>query len=125
MIVAITGLMGAGLGLSIGGSLQVYQGKGTSSDLLHWKVGSGLVVAVWATEVVWAIFSLLPSQCKKDAPGFKDGTKVCILAWRELYSMSANICHFVSLCMVLSVLSSSPVFVLSTISSGFVHRERT
>ncbi|BAE64627.1 unnamed protein product [Aspergillus oryzae RIB40] len=76
VIVAITGLMGAGLGLSIGGSLQVYQGKGTSSDLLHWKVGSGLVVAVWETEVVWAIFSLLPSQCKKDAPGFKDGTKL-------------------------------------------------
>ncbi|KAE8422692.1 hypothetical protein BDV36DRAFT_310401 [Aspergillus pseudocaelatus] len=76
VIIAITGLMGAGLGLSIGGSLQVYQGKGTATDLSHWKVGTGLVVAVWAMEVVWALFSLLPSQCKKDAPGYKDGTKL-------------------------------------------------
>ncbi|KJK60841.1 hypothetical protein P875_00042920 [Aspergillus parasiticus SU-1] len=76
VIIAITGLMGAGLGLSIGGSLQVYQGKGTSSDLSHWKVGTGLVAAVWAMEVVWALFSLLPSQCEKDAPGYKDGTKL-------------------------------------------------
>lgn len=77
VIITITGLMGAGLGLSIGGSLQIYQGEGTPEDLSHWKVGTGLVVAVWAMEVMWALFSLLPSQCNKGAPGYKDGTKVC------------------------------------------------
>ncbi|KNG89878.1 integral membrane protein [Aspergillus nomiae NRRL 13137] len=76
VIITITGLMGAGLGLSIGGSLQIYQGEGTPEDLSHWKVGTGLVVAVWAMEVMWALFSLLPSQCNKYAPGYKDGTKL-------------------------------------------------
>ncbi|OGM44992.1 integral membrane protein [Aspergillus bombycis] len=77
VVIAITGLMGAGLGLSISGSLQIYQGQGTTEDLSHWKVGTGLVVAVWAMEVMWALFSLLPSQCNKNAPGYKDGTKAC------------------------------------------------
>ncbi|KAE8382005.1 hypothetical protein BDV26DRAFT_300481 [Aspergillus bertholletiae] len=76
VILAVTGLMGAGLGLSIGGSLKIYKGEGTPKDLSHWKEGMGLIVAVWAVEVAWALFTLSPSQYKKDAPGYKDGTKL-------------------------------------------------
>ncbi|KAF7592263.1 hypothetical protein BBP40_000465 [Aspergillus hancockii] len=76
VIIAITSLMGAGLGLSISASLKIYQGQELPKDLMHWKVGMVLIAVVWAIEVLWALFSLLPSQRQKDAAGYKAGTKL-------------------------------------------------
>jgi hypothetical protein len=67
----ITSVMGAGLGLSISASLKIYQGQGLPMDLAHWLVGMALIFVVWVIEVLWALFSLLPSQRQKGAPGYK------------------------------------------------------
>ncbi|KAE8151575.1 hypothetical protein BDV25DRAFT_171347 [Aspergillus avenaceus] len=74
VIIIISGVMGAGLGLSISASLKIYQGHGQEKDMNHWKTGTALIVVVWVMEVLYALFSLLPTERRKAAPGYRDGT---------------------------------------------------
>ncbi|KAE8392591.1 hypothetical protein BDV23DRAFT_192531 [Aspergillus alliaceus] len=106
-IIAVTSVMGAGLGLSIGGSLKVYQGQALPKDLSHWKVGAGLIVAVWVLIVIWALFSLHPSQHRKSAPGYKDGTKLMYGAFAALIFTGVRvISNVVAVCTQRKDLSS-------------------
>ncbi|KAL2830984.1 hypothetical protein BJY01DRAFT_260682 [Aspergillus pseudoustus] len=59
MIVAIA--------LSIDGSIDIFQheGLGTSQDHAFWKAGTALTVVVWAFQVLWAVYSIIPSRSEK------------------------------------------------------------
>ncbi|KAL4933352.1 uncharacterized protein BDV17DRAFT_107274 [Aspergillus undulatus] len=74
VIYIITGLMAAAIGLTVTGAMDIYKGDPKPSSLSHWKAGSALMFVAWVLEVIWAGFSLLPSQKNVDAPGYRMGT---------------------------------------------------
>ncbi|KAL4920134.1 hypothetical protein BDW62DRAFT_177702 [Aspergillus aurantiobrunneus] len=73
-IYIISGLMAAAIALTVTGAMDIYQGHPKPSSLTHWKTGSALMVVAWVLEVAWACFSLLPSQARRDAPQYRQGT---------------------------------------------------
>lgn len=68
MIVAIS--------LTIAGSLDIFEGHPKSGSYTQWKVGTVLIAVAWAFQLFWSLFSLLPSQGSKGAPGYHGGTAV-------------------------------------------------
>jgi hypothetical protein len=76
-IYIITALMAAAIALTATGAMDVYQGHHKQTSLFHWKVGSALMIVAWVFEVAWACFSLLPSQARRNAPAYWQGTVVC------------------------------------------------
>jgi hypothetical protein len=71
-----TVLTGAAVALAVTGALDIYDGYPHPDSLSHWKAGMGLMVAVWAILILWALFALLPSQRRMDAEGYQEGTTV-------------------------------------------------
>ncbi|KAJ5116566.1 hypothetical protein N7456_000914 [Penicillium angulare] len=51
--------LAAAMILSVTGSLNIFEGHGSSLDLIKWKVGSGVTVLVWASQVLWAVINLV------------------------------------------------------------------
>ncbi|KAF4229827.1 hypothetical protein CNMCM8980_006112 [Aspergillus fumigatiaffinis] len=74
VVIMNTVLTGAAVALAVTGALDIYDGHPHPDSLSHWKAGMGLVVAVWAILILWALFSLLPSQRQMDAEGYQEGT---------------------------------------------------
>ncbi|KKK22786.1 hypothetical protein P175DRAFT_0483191 [Aspergillus ochraceoroseus IBT 24754] len=73
-VALVTGVSGAGVGLSVSGALDIYNGHPKPNSLGHWQAGAALFVAAWALEVIWALLSLLPFNRARDAPRGRDGT---------------------------------------------------
>ncbi|RDW90303.1 uncharacterized protein DSM5745_02078 [Aspergillus mulundensis] len=74
VIYIITGLMAAAIALTVTGAMDIYRGTPKPHSIAHWKAGSALMVVAWVLEVAWAAFSLLPSQARRDALKFRQGT---------------------------------------------------
>jgi hypothetical protein len=75
-VIVNTVITGAAAALAVTGALGIYDGHPHPDSLSQWKAGMGLVVAVWAILILWALFSLLPSQREMDAEGYQEGTTV-------------------------------------------------
>lgn len=75
----ITALMAAAIALTATGAMDVYKGhpRPNPTGLSHWKLGSALMIVAWVLEVAWTCFSLLPSQARRNAPAYWQGTVVC------------------------------------------------
>ncbi|PWY89239.1 integral membrane protein [Aspergillus heteromorphus CBS 117.55] len=69
-----TVLMAVALVLAVTGALDIYEGHPKSDSLTHYKTGVGLMVLTWALVALWASFSLLPSQSRKDGTNYQGGT---------------------------------------------------
>ncbi|KAL4941309.1 hypothetical protein BDV06DRAFT_194814 [Aspergillus oleicola] len=74
VIFIITGLMAAAIALTVTGTMDIYKGDPKPNSVTHWKAGSVLMVVAWFLEVLWAAFSLLPSQADPEAPNFRMGS---------------------------------------------------
>lgn len=69
--------MAAAIALTATGAMDVYKGQPKPASLSHWKLGSALMIVAWVLEVAWTCFSLLPSQARRNAPAYWQGTVVC------------------------------------------------
>jgi hypothetical protein len=74
----------AALALTISGSLDIYEGTPKSDSLTEWKTGAILILVTWILQVFWALFSLMPFQGEKDAPGYQGGTAVSLTDYETL-----------------------------------------
>ncbi|KAL4910004.1 hypothetical protein BDW74DRAFT_46624 [Aspergillus multicolor] len=74
IIYTITALTAAAIALTVTGAMDIYRGTPKLHSIAHWKAGSALMVVAWVLEVFWAAFSLLPSQGRRVAPRFRQGT---------------------------------------------------
>jgi hypothetical protein len=66
------------LSLTITGSLDIFEGHPKSGSYTQWKVGTVLIAVAWAFQVLWSLFSLLPSRGSKGSPGYHGGTAVSL-----------------------------------------------
>lgn len=47
--------------------------------MTEWKAGTILILVTWVLQIFWSLFSLMPSQGEKDAPGYHGGTAVSFI----------------------------------------------
>ncbi|KAL4870058.1 hypothetical protein BDV12DRAFT_65264 [Aspergillus spectabilis] len=74
VIYIMTGLMAAAIAPTVTGALDIYHGHPKPNILAHWKAGATPMAVVRVLEVLWALFSLLPCQCWREAPRFRQGS---------------------------------------------------
>jgi hypothetical protein len=70
--------MFAAVALTITGSLHIYKGHPRSGSYAEWKSGTVLTTVGWAIQVLWSLFSLLPSSGVKGTTGYHGGTAVSL-----------------------------------------------
>ncbi|KAL3449770.1 hypothetical protein BJX65DRAFT_271860 [Aspergillus insuetus] len=99
VIYIVTGLMAAGIALTVTGALDIYRGHAKSNSLTHWEAGSALIVVGWAVELGWTFFSLLPCQGRRDAPRYRDGTPLLYASALALIFVGVRVIYaLVSVC---------------------------
>ena len=69
-------LVGQGIGMVAAGSSAFKGGQVSSINLFLVKFGIGTLELAWVFILAWTLVSLLPFQRQRDAPGYRDGSKV-------------------------------------------------
>ena len=75
-------LAAGAIGIVATGASALTSGTSSTSDLTLLRVGMCMLLLTWVLLLLLAVFSLLPSQRKREAPGYKDGLQVCIPRYR-------------------------------------------
>ncbi|KAJ5381085.1 uncharacterized protein N7496_003513 [Penicillium cataractarum] len=93
VVIATTSIMLVAVALTITGSLHIYEGIPQSGSYTEWKVGTVLTAVCWAFQLLWSLFSLLPSSGLKGAPGYHGGTALIQGAFVALIFIAVRVIY--------------------------------
>lgn len=72
----MTGIMAAGIAEAGTGAAALGGSNPSSDDVINASIGIGLLFATWVLLVTWGLFQLKPTQHRRDAIAFREGTLV-------------------------------------------------
>ncbi|CEJ62122.1 hypothetical protein PMG11_10632 [Penicillium brasilianum] len=93
VIVVTTNIMFVAVALTITGSLFIYEGHPRSGSYAEWKAGIVLTSVGWAIQVLWSLFSLLPSNGVKGTAGYHGGTALLQGAFVTLIFIAVRVIY--------------------------------